>query len=229
MKTCAVMQPYLFPYIGYYQLIYASDVFVIYDDVNFIKKSFINRNSILLNKKPYRFTHPIPSSSQNVLIKDLNYTVDRKLIKTIQQAYSKAPFYNEVFSLIQEVIQSEERSVSKLNEKSIRLVFEYLGIEKQIYSASELDYDRDLSRAERLINLSKMFNCEHYLNSPGGKELYDKKSFLEKGIQLSFIESNVTPYNQLSSEFTPYLSIIDILMNCPKKQIIEMLKNYELN
>ena len=228
MKTCAVMQPYLFPYIGYYQLVYAADVFIIYDDVTFIKQSYINRNSILVNDNAQRFTLAIPGSSSNTLIQDLSYAVDKKILKTIQQAYRKAPFYNDVIGLISSVFDSDDRSVAKLNEKSLLLVFEYLGIEKQFYFASELNYDREADRANRLINLSKMFKCDHYINSLGGKELYDKKYFSEQGVQLNFIESQITPYKHLSNEFVPYLSMIDILMNCDKEQIIKMLGNYDL-
>ncbi|AHF01114.1 hypothetical protein THIAE_04285 [Thiomicrospira aerophila AL3] len=228
MKTCAVMQPYLFPYIGYYQLVYASDVFVIYDDVTFIKQSYINRNSILVNEKAQRFTLPVPGSSSNTVIQELSYVGDRKILKTIQQAYRKAPFYNDVIELIVSVFESEERNVAKLNEKSLQLVFEYLGLDKKFVFASELDYEREADRADRLINLSKMFNCDHYINSPGGKELYDKKYFGEQGVQLNFIESQITPYQQFSSEFVPYLSMIDILMNCSKEQIIRMFSNFRL-
>jgi hypothetical protein len=229
MKTCAVMQPYLFPYIGYYQLVYASDVFVIYDDVTFIKQSYINRNSILVNEKSQRFTLPIPGASSNTLIQNLSYTVDKKILKTIQQAYRKAPFYNDVIGLISSVFTSEDRSVAKLNEKSLRLVFEYLGLEKKFVFASELVYGREVHRAERLVSLSKMFNCDHYINSPGGKELYEKQYFLDQGVKLDFIDSQITAYKQLSSEFVPHLSMIDILMNCSKEQIIQMLSNYRLS
>lgn len=228
MKTCAVMQPYIFPYIGYYQLAFASDVFVIYDDVAFRKKSYINRNSILLKEKEKTFSLPILGASQNSLIKDLKYAGDKKILKTIQHAYGKAPFYKDVIGLIVSIIESEERNVARLNEKSLRLVFEYLGIRRKFIFASELDYDREVDRADRLINLSKYFNCEQYINSLGGKELYDKKYFLEQGIQLKFIESKIKPYSQISSTFVPYLSMIDILMNCGIEEIKQLMVSYKL-
>lgn len=229
MKTCAVMQPYLFPYIGYYQLVNSSDVFVVYDDVTFIKQSFINRNSILANGESKRFSLPVMGASSNVLIQNLDYAPGGKLLKTIQQSYSKAPYYQDVIDLVANVFNSENRNVAKLNELSIRMVFDYLGIKKQIVFASELDYDRAANRADRLIALTKMQGCEHYINSPGGKELYQKEYFDKQGIKLSFIESKITPYTQLSKEFVPYLSMIDILMNCSKEEIIKMLSNYELS
>jgi hypothetical protein len=229
MKTCAVMQPYLFPYIGYYQLVYSADVFIIYDDVTFIKQSYINRNSILVNGQAKRFSVPVQGASSFTLIQSLAYGRETKLLKTIQRAYSKAPYYRDVIDLISSVFTSENRSVARVNELSIRKVFEYLGLEKEIVFASELDYDRRAERADRLVTLTKMYGCDHYVNSPGGKELYHKEYFEKQGIKLSFIESKVTPYRQLVKEFIPCLSMIDILMNCSKEEIIEMLSNYELH
>ena len=229
MKTCAVMQPSLFPYIGYYQLVYASDVLIVYDDVNFIKKSYINRNSILVNGHEKLFSMSIHRASQNILIQNLYYAPVDKLIKTIQMSYCKTPYYKDVIDLITNVLNNENRNISKLNELSIRMVFDYLGISKKIVFASELDYDRTEERANRLIALTKMQSCGHYINSPGGKELYQKEYFDKQGIKLSFIESKITPYTQLAKEFVPYLSMIDILMNCSKEEIIKMLSNYELS
>lgn len=229
MKTCAVMQPYLFPYIGYYQLVYAADFFIFYDDVTFIKQSYINRNSILANNRSLRFSLPIPGASSNTLIKDLNYSPADKLLKTIQQSYSKAPYYNDVMDFISSVFKSEQRSIAKLNGLSIIKTLNYLGIEKKIFYSSELEYDRYAEREERLISLVKMHECGHYINSPGGRLLYNKDYFARNGLKLSFIDSKITLYKQPTKEFVPYLSMIDILMNCNKEEIVEMLTKYELN
>lgn len=228
MKTCAVMQPYLFPYIGYYQLVNLADVFVVYDDVNFIKRGYINRNSILMNGQIKRFSMSVHGASQNILIKDLNYCSPGNILKTIQQNYVNAPYYEEVIDFISNVFTSENRSIARLNKLSISKVFDYLGMKKKIVFASELDYDRTSERAARLIALTKIYGCEHYINSPGGKELYQKEYFDYHGIKLSFIETRITPYKQLTKEFVPYLSMIDILMNCSKNEITKMLSNYEL-
>lgn len=224
-----VMQPYLFPYIGYYQLVYASNVFIFYDDVTFIKQSYINRNSILANGESLRFTLPVSGASSNALIGSLEYVSSKKILKTIAQAYSKAPYFDVVFPLVESVFSQENRSVTHINKLSIEVVFEYLGIDKKMLVASQIDYDRTKDRADRLIELAKMNDCGHYINSPGGKELYSKKYFEKRGVKLNFIETRINPYKQGSKEFTPYLSMIDILMNCSKKQILEMLKSYELN
>jgi len=228
MKKIAVMQPYLFPYIGYYQLVNLTDVFIVYDDVTFIKRGYINRNSILIDREPRRFNIPVIGASQNVLIQNLHYAPVGKLLKTIEQSYSKAPYYQDVIELITNVLNNDDRNISKLNALSIANVFNYLEIEKKILFASELDYNREANRADRLIALAKLQDCNHYINSPGGKELYKKEYFYNEGIKLSFIESEIEPYPQLAKQFIPYLSMIDVLMNCSKEQIALMLDKFKL-
>lgn len=225
----AVMQPYIFPYIGYYQLVYASDVFILYDDVSFIKQSYINRNNILASGKSLRFTLPVLGASSNVLIQNLDYSDSRKIIRTIAQAYTKAPYFEDVFPIIEYVFNQESRGITHINYLSIQVVFEYLGINKKMLIASQINYDRTKERANRLIELSKIYNCDHYINSQGGKALYQKEHFEEHGVKLSFIETEIQSYNQNINEFVPYLSMIDILMNCSKEDVIKMLKGYELS
>lgn len=229
MKICAVMQPYIFPYIGYYQLVYAADYFILYDDVTFIKQSYINRNSILVSAQAKLFSLPVLGASSNVLIKDLSYGSADKLLKTIKQSYCKAPYYKDVIDLISSTLTNDVRSISKINYLSVHSVFKYLGIEKKIIFSSELDYDRTAEREERLVALTKMHGCNNYVNSPGGKALYEKEYFAAKDIKLSFIESKISHYKQATTEFIPYLSIIDILMYCSKSEIVKMLNNYELD
>lgn len=229
MKTCAVMQPYLFPYIGYYQLVYSADQFIIYDDVTFIKQSYINRNSILIKGEACRFNLPVLGASSNKFIKDLSYGSADKLLKTIKQSYSKAPYYKDVIEIIESVFTNEDRHIAKINFLSISKVFEYLKIDKNINFSSALDYDRTAERADRLIELTKIHGCERYVNSPGGKSLYEKKYFLNRDVQLNFIETRINKYRQLNDVFIPCLSMIDIMMFCDRCEIVEMLKNYELN
>lgn len=223
------MQPYLFPYIGYYQLAYASDVFIFYDDVSYIKQSYINRNNILVNGKTLRFTLPVLGASSNVLIESLDFSSSKKILRTIEQAYKNSPYFDEVFPIIEFVFNQENRSITHINSLSIQVVFDYLDIKRKFMIASHIQYDRDKNRADRLIELANIHGCNHYINSPGGKTLYEKDYFKNKGIELSFIDTKIKIYNQISDEFVPYLSMIDILMNCSKKEVVEMLEIYALN
>lgn len=230
MKTLGVMQPYLFPYLGYYQLVSAVDKFVFYDDVTFIKGGYINRNNILANGKVQRFTVAVPGSSSNVKIKDLNFDANvKKVLKSIEQSYNKAPYFRDVYQLIEQTLQDENRNVAHICSNSVKKVFEYLEIEKEFYISSQLDYDRSLSAADKLIAMSQLFGVKQYINTPGGRGLYDKTYFCNQGISLSFIEMKPCIYEQPTNEFVSHLSMIDVLMWNSKKDIIEYLNNYNLS
>ncbi|QBY03134.1 hypothetical protein E2K93_01560 [Thalassotalea sp. HSM 43] len=211
--TVAVMQPYLFPYIGYFQLAHHSDYFVFYDDVNFIKRGHVNRNRILNNEQALRFTLPVLKASQNAKINELFFDIDvYKLLKTISHSYSKAPFFEEIYELVERVVKDENRNVAKLASNSVKEVFEYLGLEKKFYYSSELNYDRTLSAADKLCEITKLLNDVHYCNSIGGLDLYEKEHFAQKGISLSFISTKHLSYDQKINGFVKDLSIIDVLM-----------------
>ncbi|MGI2095725.1 WbqC family protein [Shewanella glacialipiscicola] len=225
----AVMQPYLFPYLGYYQLVSAVDKFVFYDDVTFIKGGYINRNNILSNGKAQRFTIPVPGMSSNTLINQLNFDGNvKKTLKTIEQSYKKAPYFEHIFPLIEVVLNDENRRVDHICAKSISVVFEYLDINKDFHFSSEFDYNRDLSAADKLIAMADVLKSSDYINSPGGKSLYNKEYFAEKEIYLSFIETEKYEYSQNTDGFIPHLSMIDVLMWNNKEQVIEMLTKYKL-
>ena len=226
----AIMQPYLFPYIGYFQLIMSSDIFVIYDDVNYIKKGFINRNSILLDGTPYRFTISVPSASQNKQINELQYSQEvGKLLKTIESAYIKAPFFKQVFPIIEDVLNYQSRGIAELCNLSYQKIFEYLGLEKKIILSSILDYDRTQSASNKLLVVTKKLNGQVYINSPGGRALYDNTMFIPYGIDLKFIEPIIKPYPQLNTnDFISHLSIIDILMNNDRIIVVDHISNFLL-
>lgn len=230
-KKLAIMQPYFFPYIGYWQLINAVDIFILYDDVNFIKKGWINRNNILLNKRDHLITIPLLNVSQNKHINECMVSDDYKtidnIIKTINLAYKKAPYYNLVFPSIEEIIKTKG-SISDLVLKSVLWIKEYLDIDTEIILSSSIDKNNELKGQDKIIEIVKKLNGNHYINAIGGQELYDKEIFNNNGIKLNFIKMKEIKYKQFNNEFVPNLSIIDVLMfNSPEK-IREMLDDYEL-
>ncbi|MBJ7265753.1 WbqC family protein [Idiomarina abyssalis] len=226
----AVMQPYLFPYIGYFQLIYAADLFLIYDDVAYIKQGYINRNSILSPNGATRFTIPVPGASSNKLISELAFSEDvAKVLRTIEQSYSKAPYFEEVFPMIRGALELGDRSIASVCQRSFEDIFSYLGLKKQFKKTSELEYNRSASARDRLIALCQQFGADSYINAPGGRKLYAKQDFAEKGIDLKFVDSLLVEYSQGGDEFAPNLSIIDMLMNCSPSQVIENMERYELS
>lgn len=226
----AVMQPYLFPYVGYFQLIDSVDLFLIYDDVAYIKRGFVNRNDILAPNGVTRFTISVPGASQNKLFTELEFSKDvDKALKTIEHSYIKAPYFKNIFPIVQDVLEFEERSIADICKKCFVDIFSYLGIEKQFKKTSELDYDRSLSARDRLIDLCHQFGADSYVNASGGRKLYDKNDFSKKGVNLEFLDSLQVEYSQGANGFIPNLSIIDILMNCSVEEVKYLLKNYKLD
>jgi WbqC-like protein family len=228
----AIMQPYIFPYIGYFQLINAVDKFVIYDDVNFINKGWINRNRILNNGKDSLFSIPLKEASQNKLINEIDVNWDSawksKFLKTIEQSYKKAPFYQEVLTLLEQTLQIDNEPISKAIENNLRLICHYLNIHTEIVSSSSIYQNTHLKAQERILDICLQEKATQYINPIGGLELYDKDFFKAKNIKMNFIQSNPIEYKQYKNEFVPWLSMVDVLMFNSKEQIKEFLDNYEL-
>ena len=230
----AIMQPYLFPYIGYYQLINAVDKFIIYNDVNFIKQGWLNRNSILINGKTYLFAVPLENQSsfskinETLINQKLYPNWKKKFLKTIEQNYNKSPFFKEVFPMIKSVFDINTNNLSVLAENSLKMVSNYIGIPAVFEDSATIYQNQNLSSLYRVLDICKKENATVYINPIGGLELYSKKDFLEHNITLNFIKSNAINYKQFNHEFVPNLSIIDILMFNDINKIKGFLTNYEL-
>ena len=225
----AVMQPYFFPYIGYFQLMNAVDLFVIYDDVNYMKQGWINRNRILLNGQPHYITIGLADASSFKKINEINVSFDSsKLLKTIYQAYRKAIYISEVYQLIEMVVSLEENNLAKFVSNSIIGIAKYIGIEKKFINSSRNGIGIELKGQERILDICKFSNATHYYNAIGGQNLYDKNEFYKNGVELKFIKTNEIYYKQFNNNFVPSLSIIDVMMFNSKDEIKKMLNKYEL-
>ncbi|WP_026997761.1 WbqC family protein [Flectobacillus major] len=228
----AIMQPYIFPYIGYFQLINAVDKFVIYDDVNFINRGWINRNRILVNGKDSLFTIPLKEASQNKLINEIEVNWDsnwkNKWLKTLEQSYKKAPYFEAILPLIQATLASEKLIFSEIIVENLQLICTYLGIGTQIVPSSSIYQNTQLKAQERILDICLQEQANHYINPIGGMELYNKEVFAEKQIQLNFIKTQAIQYPQFKNEFVPWLSILDVLMFNSVEDIKSYLDKYEL-
>jgi hypothetical protein len=234
----AIMQPYIFPYIGYFQLINSVDKFVFYDDVNFIKGGWINRNRICVNKIEFMYTIPLKAPSPNVLIKDIYlsevvyYKWLSKFYRTLVDSYKKSNNFLVVFELVKNVLEvdlTKNYSISDLAINSIIKVSEYLELDTTFYRSSMLtNKSKGLERSDRIIQITNELSSNTYINAEGGKHLYDKEYFKSNGIDLIFLKAHALQYPQFSNLFIPFLSIIDILMHNDKSDIIESLNKYEL-
>ncbi|MBD2704548.1 WbqC family protein [Spirosoma sp. BT702] len=232
--TLAIMQPYFLPYIGYMQLMKAVDTFVLYDDVAFINRGWINRNRLLINGQEFMFTVPLKDASQNKRISEVHLADDpkwrSKLLKTIEQGYRKAPFYQTVMPLTEKIVNFTTDSIADLVHFGLIELNQYLGLTTELVKSSSIYDNVALKAQERILDICRQTGATQYINPIGGTELYDKPTFAEAGIQLNFIKSKKVEYHQLgkTAEFVPWLSIIDVLMNNDVPAVQTMLDEYEL-
>ena len=232
--TLGIMQPYIFPYIGYFQLVNAVDKFVFYDDVNFIKQGWINRNRILLNGKDHLFTVPVKDVSSfrginEAEIDQKNFPVwKKKFYRTITAAYSKAPSCSEVNEIIVKVFDSPVSTISDIAKNSVVEVAKYLDLQTSFVASSTIYNNGHLRSQDRVIDICKKEEARQYINASGGSELYSKNTFRTEKIELSFLRTKEINYKQFSENFVPGLSIIDVLMFNPKDTVVQFLNNYEL-
>lgn len=224
-----IMQPYFLPYIGYWQLINAVDKYVIYDDVQFIKGGWINRNNILINGQKQLFNLLLSGASPNKLINEIIVQDNQtKLIRTIELNYKKAPMFQQVFPLFLHIMEHSDKNLAKFIGNSIVEISKYLSIETEFIYSSTLDKDNNLRAQDKVLDICKMLNANKYINAIGGADLYTKDDFNKVGIELSFLETKIEPYKQFKNEFVPYLSILDVLMFNDVESINIMFNKYNL-
>lgn len=228
----AIMQPYFFPYLGYWQMFFAVDKFVLLDDVNFIMRGYINRNSILMNGKAHLFSIPLDKPSQNKLIKDTKIKFAQKdrenFLKTITLAYKKAPFYDKFFPVFKDIVENVDDDLTNYIKYSFEQVKNYLGLDTEILISSQIEKDNTLHAQDGIIEINKRLGATQYINAIGGQELYNKSDFDNAGIKLNFIKMLPVEYKQFKGDFVSNLSFIDVLMFNDTETIKEYLSKYEL-
>lgn len=231
--TVGIMQPYFFPYIGYFQYITACDRFVLYDDVQFIMRGWINRNYILYQGRRHLITVPLAKASPNKLISETMIAPEPKwagkTLRTLEQAYRYAPYFPETFKLIQTVIEKPCNRISDLAGTSIIAVADSLGIDVSIVPSSKKYSNAQLDRAERIIDICWQENASRCIVPVGGSHMYDRNHFRRAGIILDYISPVIKPYRQFQEDsFEPSLSIIDVLMFNGFEETASMAKEHEL-
>ena len=225
----AIMQPYFFPYIGYWQLISAVDTYVIYDDVNYIKQGYVNRNSLLINGAKAFYTLELNGASSFKLINEIQ--VGRnipKLIKTLEQNYKKAPYFMDVFPVVSDIINFQENNLGKYLGNSILKISSLLDLKSKFIYSSDIEKNNNLKGKDKVFAICKILKANKYLNAIGGQQLYCKDEFMTNGIELNFIETLDICYPQFSQSFVPNLSIIDMLMHCGKEKTKIYLTKYQI-
>jgi len=228
----AIMQPYFFPYIGYWQLIHAVDRFVIYDDVNYIKSGWVNRNRILINGVSAYITVPLHQASPNKKICDTSLQSSSiwrdKLVKMLEITYAKAPYYVEVYPLLEKLIRNEAINLADYLAHQLQALSIFMGISTAFVVTSRC-YENDyLSGQGRLIDICTREGATTYINPQGGQSLYNFDSFRNAEIDLQFILMRQIPYRQRAAGFIPHLSIIDTLMEVGPVGIRQHLDSFDL-
>lgn len=228
------MQPYFMPYIGYFQLINAVDKFIFYDDVTFIKQGWINRNQILINNQAKMFSIPLNNASSHVLIKDVLISESayqkwkKSFLNSILYSYKKAKNYSKINTLIEKILEKRPETISELAIKSVIAVAQYLDLKTEFGICSDIYTNTYLSGQNRVLDICRNEKAKTYINPIGGMELYSKKVFHEKNIELFFIQTHKSVYTQFSEDFIPFLSIIDVLMFNDIDDIHKQLDNFTL-
>lgn len=227
-----IMQPYFLPYIGYWQLLNAVDEYVIYDDVNFIKGGWINRNNILMNNEPKMINIQMQGASPNKLINQIeiskNEVWKKKFLKTIENCYKKAPFYYEVLPIVENIINYDNKNLAKYLEHSIKKICEYLNIDTKLILSSTIKKNNNLKAEEKVINICQILNADEYYNAIGGQELYSYNNFKNKNLKLKFLKTNNIKYKQFNDKYISNLSILDVMMFNSVDNIKLLLEEYEL-
>lgn len=226
-----IMQPYFLPYIGYFQLLNAVDKYVIYDNIQYTKKGWINRNRILQNGKDILISIPLEKDSDYLDVRDRFITegFDRKkLLNQIKESYRKAPYWDAVMPLIDDIINYYDKNLFRFILNSVERICRYLDIDTDIIISSALDIDHSLKGQGKVIAICKKIGATDYYNAIGGQELYNGDDFKKENINLHFLSTNTIEYKQLGNEFVPWLSILDVMMFNSVDKIKDMLNNYKL-
>ena len=230
----AIMQPYFMPYIGYFQLMNLADEFIVYDNIEFSKDGWVNRNRILVNGQDVFITIPLKKDSDFKDIKDRNladiWSKEKvKMLNRIKESYRKSKCFDFVFPLIEKCILFEETNLFRFIFNSLQVVCEYLEINTPIIISSSVPINHDLKSEEKVIALCKKRNAATYINPIGGTKLYNKINFVKEKIDLYFLKTSDIIYRQFDNDFVPSLSILDVLMFNEKEKIKEHLnKSYTL-
>jgi hypothetical protein len=227
-----ILQPYLLPYIGYFQLINLVDQVVLFDDVQYTKKGWINRNRFQKDGVEQKLSIPLERESGFLNVKDRKISTGydhTSIINQITNAYRKAPNFPFIIEPLKEVFEFPERNLFSFILNSIKFVNDYLDIKTPITVSSEVDGARDLRGQDRVIKICQELGAKTYINPQNGRLLYNKQDFENKGIELLFLESQFTEYHQSTLPFLPALSILDVMMMLSVSEIkSKILEDYVL-
>jgi len=233
MNTVAAMQPYFFPYLGYFKLISASNHFVILDDVDFRPRTWMTRNRIISNNDFFMFSLPVKRASQNRKISEIEIAIDQiwrsKFKKNLFHSYHQTPYFQQSFDLIESIIDFDATNLTDFLENSLRTTCSYLEIQSNFQRSSELDYDKKCFGVERILSLCELLKTDFYLNLPGGRHLYHANRFTCRDIKLGFIRQNSMPSDGIPNNVISDCSIIHSMMLSPPSEIRDSINSISID
>jgi hypothetical protein len=226
------MQPYFLPYAGYYQLIASVDLFVVYDNIKYTKKGWINRNRLLQNGTDAMFTLPLSKDSDSLDIRDrklIDNFDKEKFLRKFEGAYKQAQYFEQTFDLLRQVVYFPKDNLFDFIHNSLVETCRHLYIDTKIIVSSEIDINHQLHAQDKVIALCNALGAKEYINAIGGIDLYSRERFQEDGIQLRFIQPRVREYAQNSNAHISSLSIVDMMMFSPIEIVVDCINaDFEL-
>ena len=228
----AIMQPYFLPYIGYWQLMKYVDKYVIYDNIEYTKKGWINRNRYLCEGKDKYFTLPLKKDSDYLYVmgRQLAEEFDKnKIVNQLKAAYKNAPYWKNVENILEEIFECRDKNLFGFIFSSVKIVRKWLDINSELIISSNINIDHHLKSSEKVKAICKALGADIYVNPIGGTELYHKKDFSEEGIELKFIKTRDSlRYMQYEDNFVPGLSIIDVLAFNSIDEVKQLLTEFDI-
>lgn len=215
--TVVILQPMFIPWLGLFEQIKLSDIYVHYDDVQLPQgRSFTARVQIKSNSGIAWLTAPVDRVHSGHLINEtllINDTRWRnKHMKSLQHWYARAPFRDTMLRIAKEVYSYETNNLAEFNRHAIEFISEWLGLKPRFLCSSELGIEG--SSTKRLVDLCKYCGADIYVTGLGALNYLDYKQFEDSGILVQYMNYEKRMYPQLNGTFTPYVSILDAIANC---------------
>lgn len=229
--TVAIFQPYFLPYLGYWQLLAMADVFVVYDNIEYTKKGWINRNRFLQGGSDAYFTVPIKKASDYLTVAERqvagNFDRD-KLLRALAASYRQAPEFDAVFPLVERIVRAPLGNLFAYVHNGLTEVARFLSIATPMVISSTIAIDHTLKAEQKVLALCRAVGADRYVNPIGGRELYAPAAFGAAGIRLDFVKTRPITYPQLGGPFVANLSILDVLMFNSQSAVRSMLSEVDV-
>lgn len=230
-----IMQPYFLPYLGYYSLIEATDQFILFDIVQYIRHGWIERNQVLNNKnESFYIKVPLEKHSRSTTIQNINIKNSQRwqdtILAQLSQYKKKSKYYTQVVDMLKHSFETTPSNITELNSTILKTTCEYLDMNAKIETFSDMNITLPDVNApdEWALYISKHMKATEYINPEGGKTFFNVEKYQNENISIKFLKQELRPYKQFTDEFTPGMSIIDVLMFNSINDTKELINAYNV-